>query len=127
MQDFAIELLQFLDNLEKRKHRSDLVKGALVASGKYKPEVLFPDFFPDREDEDVVSDGDVDYDYSEVKWESPATSGYEEFERIQALLGNTSVVVGEVEEHSMALSQGEIIGDAPVGDEPEEQDSAEWV
>jgi hypothetical protein len=127
VQDFALELVQFLDNLEKKKRRSDLVKGALVASGKYKPEVLFPDFFPDRDEDEEVSDGDVDYDYSEVKWESPSTSGYEEFERIQALLGSTAVVVEEVEEHSMALSQGQIIGDAPVDDEPEEQDSVEWV
>lgn len=97
VQDFGVEILLYLDGLKEGKAEADMVKAALVASAKWTPQSLFPEWFP--EDEGGTPAGeDVEYDYTEVTWEAPSDSGgIEEFERIQQMLKESGVTVTEDE------------------------------
>jgi hypothetical protein len=117
-QDFAVELLVYLDGLKEGRIEADTVKAALVASGKFKAQHLFPDWFPDeQETEQGGGSDDTVYDYQEVVWESPSTSGIDEFERLQEMLKSQGV--------SLADDEG------PVQEAPaffaSDDESAEWV
>lgn len=47
----------------------------------------------DEEREDAG--GDVDYDYGAVTWESPESTGIEEYERLQQMMRQSGVSLGE--------------------------------
>lgn len=56
------------------------VKAAVLASGRYEPDRIFPDYFaaPDAEkaEEEALARGDdVVLDYSDVDWELPSENG----------------------------------------------------
>jgi len=117
VQDFGVELLLYLDGRKAEQAEADSVKAALVASGKWKAQPLFPDFFPEERDESGDPGGDVVYDYTEVKWESPESSGIEEFERLQNLMRDSGVTLTDEEDESPA----------PFFDAGEAAESAEWI
>lgn len=97
MQILALEYLRFADGLEQtareereEKFRKDLlmhvVKGSLVASGGYKEEVLFEDYFPG-----ASGDDEVDYtDNSGVDFEAPSQ---DEMELLAQMLADNTVTV----------------------------------
>jgi len=108
--------------VRERKGRRDLFYGSLVGSGKYKPAVLFPEFYPEEEVEEQASPGgDVDYDYSEVKWQTPGESGLDEFTKMQEMMRDSGIAVLESDEEGLEEASPEITG------EVEEQESAEWI
>jgi hypothetical protein len=79
------------------------VQSALVASGSYRPEKVFADYFPDDVDTDMPENLDVEapdgsklgVDYSEVEWQS-GDKAREEYEELMRSIG--------------ALSQGSMTG-----------------
>ena len=105
-----------------RKARRDLFYGSLVGSGRYKPAVLFPEFYPDGDPEEEESSGgsDVEYDYSGVRWQSPGSAGLDEFTKMQEMMRDSGIAVIEddtTEEEPLPVTTGEA----------EEEQSAEWV
>jgi len=113
VQEFAVELLEYLDNRKAGKIETDMVKASLVASGGWNAQDVFPDLFSDREEE--VASGDVDYDYGAVTWESPESTGIEEYERLQQAMKQAGVSLPD---------DGEM--DAPEAFF-EAEESAEWL
>lgn len=116
VQDFGVEMLLYLDGRKTSQAEADSVKAALVASGKWRAQPLFPDFFPEERDESNDPGGDVVYDYTEVKWESPETTGIEEFEQLQKMMRDSGVTLMDEED-----------GPAAFFDAGEAAESAEWI
>lgn len=66
-------VLNFQDNVDRSGRALDDLKRSLVSAG-WKPEVLFPERFPDaklEEAPDFTEEG-VTFDFSEVDWKSPS-------------------------------------------------------
>lgn len=97
-------MLYFSDGRAKMKSKVETLKVALLSTGEYVPERLFPEVFgPHDDDFDgpvVVDDGSeyaanavaeaeesggVHYDYSEVEWLSPDTENKMEIAELMAL------------------------------------------
>jgi hypothetical protein len=93
VQEFAVELLEYFDNRKAGKIENDRVKASLVASGMWSAREVFPDLF--SEDEETAGGGEVDYDYGAVTWESPETTGIEEYERLQQAMREAGVSLSE--------------------------------
>jgi hypothetical protein len=92
VQDFAVELLEYLDTRKTGKVETDMVKAALVASGQWSARSVFPDLFSEEEE---AAGGDVDYDYGAVTWESPESTGIEEYERLQQAMRQAGISLSE--------------------------------
>jgi len=114
VQEFAVELLLYLDNHRYNDREVDRVKASMVASGRWRARDLFPDLFSPEEEEDAAG-GDVDYDYGAVTWESPESTGIEEYERLQQAMREAGVSLSEDDSE-----------DAPT-QFFEAEDSAEWL
>lgn len=90
-----MELLQRQDNLRRGDERSDALRLAAVASGLHSMAEMFPEYFPDAaleidEDspEDVLTNPDVEYDYSAVEWESPSDMAEADMQALEEFLAN---------------------------------------
>lgn len=96
MQILGLEYLRFADGLKEvaRQEReaefrqelmTNLIKASLVASGGYKEDVLFAEYFPEAED------NQIDYtDNSGVDFEAPAE---DEMEILARMLADNTVTV----------------------------------
>jgi hypothetical protein len=116
-----MSILFFADGVKKGKQKVDDLKAALLSTGEYIPERLFPEVFgPVDDDFDgpvVVDDGSdyataavaeaednggVQYDYSQVEWLSPGTENKMEIAELmalqEALMANSTVSLNETEE-----------------------------
>lgn len=92
-------VLNYLDDYQKNYSRRDHVMQALIASGRWEPKILFPEFFGGKQDgeatteeeqEEAFEDKESSIDYSKVEWKSP-TQGEDakaEFERLMAALND---------------------------------------
>lgn len=92
-------ILDWIERMEsaRRTVQADLlaVKAALVASGDYKPEKLFEDWFPTPTDEDEDSgsldveteEGKLGVDYSAVEWKS-GSEAIEEYQKLMREIGS---------------------------------------
>ena len=102
MQTLGLEYLRFEDGrlaAEKESERLEfqakllttLVKGSLVASGEYEEKTLFKEYFqPEDAAESSGGDADVDFDYSDVEFDTP---DMDEMAMLEKLLGDNSVTV----------------------------------
>lgn len=110
-------MLYFADNIDKGKQKVESLKTALLSTGEYIPERLFPEMFSSSSDDDydgptIVDDGSdyainaveeaqdnggVHYDYSDVEWLSPSTENKMEIAELmalsEALMANSTVSV----------------------------------
>lgn len=98
----GIEYLRFADGLERTKLLDEerefrdrmlaqVARAGLASTGEYEEKVLFKEYFPDQEDpEGGGGDANVDFDYSEVDFTSPAE---DEMALLESLLGDDSVSV----------------------------------
>jgi hypothetical protein len=110
-------MLLYLNNRKAGKLEMDVIKASLVASGNWSAQSLFPDIFPE-EGEQSGGGEDVTYDYGAVKWESPESSGFDEYERLQRMMRQSGVSLSEEDEIDSPAAFFEA-GDAA--------ESAEWI
>lgn len=97
----ALEILNFLDEIEKLKTQYDLFRSALVGSGSYLPKAIWPEYqklFGEEKQEDpqvremddvATDDSTAHFDYSNVEWKSPS-EGIEEYESLMAKVASLS-------------------------------------
>lgn len=122
MQALAVDLLIYLDSIAAGEEEERSVYTALSASGRFDPKKLFPEYFPDEdEDVEVVDDdggefddeGDVDYDYTGVSWRLPSEGA--DADELRDLMGaNEMVEVTEEEARRLVLP-------------PSDPDEREWL
>lgn len=99
VQEMGLHMLVFADDVDRSLKNRDELRRALIASGKYTFDDLFPPVVQVETSGDI-NDPEASYDFSGVKYESPTsgTDAFEEFERYQqSLLDGTAVVLDEGE------------------------------
>jgi hypothetical protein len=104
-QTLALDMLTYADGIVATKYADTELRLAMLASSEYVADSLFPaELKVDQgglvlpSDTQAGDPEDVIYDYSAVKWESPADSGIEEWERMQAAMNdNATVTVTDAE------------------------------
>lgn len=108
MQDFAVDLLVYLDGITEGKREETELRAALVASGRRDPAPLFPEYFP-KEPDEIEEDSGQDLaeaalDYSGVTFQSPAEVGEDERAMLAQIMGDTSMV---------PVSEEDFVGEVP--------------
>lgn len=107
VQEFGLELLERQDNLRKAEERRLRQRYAMLSSGWYDPQALFPEWFEPQgetlqvtEDtpEDIFTRDDVDYDYSGVTWQSPSEMDQDELAMLEEAMADNSNVSVEVDD-----------------------------
>lgn len=96
-------VLDWIDRRDREKHALIRLKEALVSSGNWIPEKLFPDRFvpevvemPENLDVDLAGGGKAAVDYTDVEWKF-GSSAEEEYEELMAQIAT--------------LTQGSVTGD----------------
>lgn len=91
----ALEILNLLDEVEKLQNQFFQFRLALVSSGQYKPEIVFPEYQEALgiekpkvvEMTDPLADSpDVEYNYSEVEWKG--SEAKDEYEKLMAKISS---------------------------------------
>lgn len=98
----GLEILHFLDEIEKVKAKAERFKLALITTGNYDPKSLFPEYammFKDDPDQKTVVTKEVPiedtqsysedavWDYSEVEWKS-GSDAIDEFNALMEKVGS---------------------------------------
>lgn len=101
VQDLAVRLLVRQDNISRREKQEKDLRLAMLSTGRHDIADLFPEYFvtPPEEatDEDAPDDvytrEGVEYDYSDVEWQSPSDMSEEERQEMMNFISDTSVSV----------------------------------
>lgn len=88
---FALEMLVYLEGIERTKDLQERLKLSVLASGSRTVQDLWPEWFPKKAIADEKEEVDQE-DLDNVVWESPASGGdFDEMMRLQQELANSAV------------------------------------
>lgn len=109
----GLHMLDYADDRQRTIDSRDTLRRAMLSSGHYDFDDLFPEVAPKKvaSADDDLNDPDAAYDFSAVQWESPSTmGGIDDFDRLQEeLLRETSVSISEGDFSDDDLEAGEWI------------------